>query len=93
MPNSATTPIAAETLKGLPPNYELTWNHTTLRGLRVDPKITYLQTRYADPDCVGRIKRIHDHFGDLVVDKSGSLFLCTKSGTPGTWVKFTATAT
>ena len=37
-----------ETLKGLPPNYELTWNHTTLRALRVDPKITYLQARYAD---------------------------------------------
>ena len=58
---------AAETLKGLPPNYELTWNHTTLRGLRVDPTITYLQTRYADPDCVGRIKRIHDHFGDEAI--------------------------
>ncbi|MFZ0209797.1 MAG: FAD-binding oxidoreductase [Roseiarcus sp.] len=57
----------AETLKGLPPNYELTWNHTTLRGLRVDPTITYLQTRYADPDCVGRIKRIHDHFGDEAI--------------------------
>src|ERR1700678_2051021 len=41
---------SAETLKGFPPNYELTWNHTTLRGLRVDPQITYLQTRYADPD-------------------------------------------
>ena len=26
-----------ETLAGLPPNYELTWNHTTLRALRVDP--------------------------------------------------------
>jgi FAD/FMN-containing dehydrogenase len=55
---------SAETLKGLPPNYELTWNHTTLRGLRVDPAITYLQARYPDPDCVGLVKRIHDHFGD-----------------------------
>ena len=26
----------AEESKGLPPVYELTWNHTTLRGLRVD---------------------------------------------------------
>ncbi|TIU03109.1 MAG: FAD-binding oxidoreductase, partial [Mesorhizobium sp.] len=33
-------------LKGLPPAYELTWNHTTLRAIRVDPTITYLQTRY-----------------------------------------------
>src|SRR5208283_1932569 len=36
------------TLAGLPPNYELTWNHTTLRALRVDPRITYLQARYRD---------------------------------------------
>jgi FAD/FMN-containing dehydrogenase len=55
---------APETLKGLPPNYELTWNHTTLRGLRIDPAITYLQTRYLDPDPLARIKEIHDHFGD-----------------------------
>jgi FAD/FMN-containing dehydrogenase len=38
----------AETLKGLPPNYELSWNHTTLRALRVDPAITYLQVRYGE---------------------------------------------
>ncbi|TIQ77080.1 MAG: FAD-binding oxidoreductase, partial [Mesorhizobium sp.] len=37
-------------LKGLPPAYELTWNHTTLRAIRVDPTITYLQTRYPSPD-------------------------------------------
>jgi FAD/FMN-containing dehydrogenase len=52
-----------ETLKGLPPNYELSWNHTTLRGLRVDPSITYLQTRYPDADTAGSIKRIHDKYG------------------------------
>ena len=52
-----------ETLKGLPPNYELSWNHTTLRGLRVDPSITYLQTRYPDVDTAGNIKRIHDKYG------------------------------
>ncbi len=50
-------------MKGLPPNYELSWNHTTLRGLRVDPKITYLQTRYPDQDTAGAIKRIHDKYG------------------------------
>ena len=33
----------ARTSKGLPPAYELTWNHTTLRAIRVDPTITYLQ--------------------------------------------------
>ena len=56
-----------ETLKGLPPNYELTWNHTTLRALRVDPSITYLQARYPPPDALGLIKRIHAAFGDEVI--------------------------
>jgi len=35
-----------EELKRLPPIYELAWNHTTLRALKADPSITYLQTRY-----------------------------------------------
>jgi FAD/FMN-containing dehydrogenase len=35
-----------EELKRLPPIYELAWNHTTLRALKADPTITYLQTRY-----------------------------------------------
>ncbi|MCU1455655.1 MAG: hypothetical protein JWN46_3801 [Acidimicrobiales bacterium] len=29
--------------------------------------------------------------GDLVVDNTGSMFLCTASGTPGTWVKVSVT--
>jgi FAD/FMN-containing dehydrogenase len=57
---------APETLAGLPPNYELTWNHTTLRALRVDPRITYLQARYPSDGALGLIKRIHDHFGPEV---------------------------
>jgi FAD/FMN-containing dehydrogenase len=44
-----------EDRKGLPPNYELTWNHTTLRALRVDPAWTYLQARYPDAATAGRI--------------------------------------
>jgi FAD/FMN-containing dehydrogenase len=56
-----------ETLAGLPPNYELTWNHTTLRALRVDPKITYLQARYPSEGGLKAIKRIHDRFGDEVM--------------------------
>jgi FAD/FMN-containing dehydrogenase len=54
---------AAEDRKGLPPNYELAWNHTTLRALRVDPAITYLQAPYPFPDQLKTVKRIHDHFG------------------------------
>ncbi len=51
------------TLAGLPPNYELSWNHTTLRALRVDPAITYLQALYPFPEQLATVKRIHDHFG------------------------------
>jgi FAD/FMN-containing dehydrogenase len=49
--------------KGLPPNYELAWNHTTLRALRVEPAITYLQALYPFPTQLATVKRIHDHFG------------------------------
>jgi FAD/FMN-containing dehydrogenase len=57
---------APETLKGLPPNYELTWNHTTLRALRVDPRVTYLQARYPNDGGLQLIKRIHDRYGSEV---------------------------
>jgi FAD/FMN-containing dehydrogenase len=56
-----------EERKGLPPNYELTWNHTTLRGLRVDPAITYLQALYPFPTQLATVKKIHEHFGDEVM--------------------------
>lgn len=45
----------AEELAKLPPIYELAWNHTTLRALKVDPSITYLQTQYPDLDHVSKI--------------------------------------
>ncbi|MBP0573345.1 hypothetical protein J8J27_21855, partial [Mycobacterium tuberculosis] len=32
--------------RGLPPLAELAWNHTTLRALKVDPSLTYLQVLY-----------------------------------------------
>jgi FAD/FMN-containing dehydrogenase len=53
-------------LKGLPPVFELSWNHTTLRALRVDPTITYLQVLYPFPDQVDLVDRIHARFGDEV---------------------------
>jgi FAD/FMN-containing dehydrogenase len=53
-------------LKGLPPAYELTWNHTTLRAIRVDPTITYLQVRYPSPDHLRHVKAMVDRFGDEV---------------------------
>jgi FAD/FMN-containing dehydrogenase len=56
----------SETLAGLPPNYELTWNHTTLRALRVDARMTYLQARYPNDGGIELVKRIHHRYGDEV---------------------------
>ena len=53
--------------KGLPPVFELSWNHTTLRGLRVDPTITYLQVLYPFPTHVESVRRMTGIFGDEVV--------------------------
>ena len=50
MSSTAPPPPRDEEKKGLPPVYELAWNHTTLRALRVDPAITYLQSLYPFPD-------------------------------------------
>lgn len=50
-----------EDRKALPPLYELAWNHTTLRAIRIDPTITYLQTQYPDVESIDKITRI---FGD-----------------------------
>jgi FAD/FMN-containing dehydrogenase len=52
--------------KGLPDIYELGWNHTTLRALKVDPSITYLQTLYPFPGQLDLVERIHARFGDEV---------------------------
>ncbi|MBX9620197.1 MAG: FAD-binding oxidoreductase [Hyphomicrobiales bacterium] len=52
--------------KGLPPVYELTWNHTTLRALRVDPTITYLQVLYPAPGHLALVERMHHLLGDEV---------------------------
>jgi FAD/FMN-containing dehydrogenase len=52
--------------KGLPPVFELAWNHTTLRGLRVDPTITYLQVLYPFPTHVESVEKMTKIFGDEV---------------------------
>ena len=59
---------ATETdLKGLPPNFELSWNHTTLRALRIDPTITYLQVLYPFPHQIERIEKIHTLIDDEMI--------------------------
>jgi FAD/FMN-containing dehydrogenase len=56
-----------EDRKGLPPAYELAWNHTTLRALRVDPSITYLQTLYPFPNQLALVDTIARMFPDELV--------------------------
>ncbi len=58
--------LSDEEKKGLPPAFELGWNHTTLRALRVDPSITYLQVLYPFPNQLETISKVHKHFGDEV---------------------------
>ncbi|MCA3654045.1 MAG: FAD-binding oxidoreductase [Methylobacterium sp.] len=58
--------LADDEKKGLPPAFELAWNHTTLRALRVDPGITYLQVLYPFPNQVELVEKIHAHFGEEV---------------------------
>lgn len=59
--------MSADERAGLPPTYELSWNHTTLRALRIDPAITYLQVLFPFPDQLATIARVHDHFGPEVM--------------------------
>ncbi|NNL72916.1 MAG: FAD-binding oxidoreductase [Silicimonas sp.] len=44
------------------PVFEYGWNHTTLRAIKVDPSITYLQVRYAYPNHLALIERMRDEF-------------------------------
>ena len=60
--------IPATEHEGLPSNVELSWNHTTLRALRVDPAITYLQVLYPFPNQLELVRAIHARFpGDEVM--------------------------
>lgn len=47
----------------VPPLYELGWNHTTLRAMKVDPEITYLQMMFGE-DPVAEAQRFKARFGD-----------------------------
>jgi len=54
--------IPTEDRRGLPPAFELAWNHTTLRALRVDPSITYLQSLYPFPNQLALVERMDRMF-------------------------------
>lgn len=48
----------------LPAAFELAWNHTTLRALRVDPTITYLQMMIPRPVMFEKLGELKARFGD-----------------------------
>lgn len=56
----------AESMKGIPQAFELTWNHTTLRAMKTDPSFTYLQVQYPGPDHVARVEKMTSLFADEV---------------------------
>ncbi|UXS03144.1 FAD-binding oxidoreductase [Agrobacterium tumefaciens] len=56
-----------ESMKGIPHAYELAWNHTTLRALKIDPSWTYLQVQYPGPDHVEKVRKMTEIFGDEVI--------------------------
>ncbi|MEM9975221.1 MAG: FAD-binding oxidoreductase [Pseudomonadota bacterium] len=53
--------------KGPGPVFEYGWNHTTLRALKVDPTITYLQVRYGYPDHKALVEKMRAEFSPEVL--------------------------
>ena len=49
------------------PIYELSWNHTTLHALKIDPDITYLQILYPPGEHLERVQHMYEQFGDEVM--------------------------
>lgn len=49
------------------PVFEYGWNHTTLRALKVDPSITYLQVRYGYPQHKELIEKMRDEYSPEIL--------------------------
>jgi FAD/FMN-containing dehydrogenase len=49
------------------PVYEYGWNHTTLRALKVDPSITYLQVRYPPEATLEKVEEMRAAFSPEVL--------------------------
>jgi len=49
------------------PVFEYGWNHTTLRALKVDPSITYLQVRYGYPQHLDLIEKMQKELSPEVL--------------------------
>lgn len=53
--------------RGPGPVFEYGWNHTTLRALKVDPSITYLQVRYGFPEHLNLVQKMRDELSPEVL--------------------------
>jgi len=53
--------------KDLGPLYEYGWNHTTLRALKFDKDVTYLQVRYSFPEHLDLVEKVRATFGAEVL--------------------------
>lgn len=72
------------------PVYEYGWNHTTLRALKVDPSITYLQVRYGYPDHRALIEKMRQQFPGEVIQHLEAMRMEGKIAFAGlSLVKFT----
>lgn len=70
--------------------FEYGWNHTTLRALKVDPSITYLQVRYAFPEHHSLVEEIRAKFSPEVLQHLEVIRSEGKCGFAGlSLVKFT----
>ncbi len=77
--------------RGPGPVFEYGWNHTTLRALKVDPSITYLQVRYAFPEQYNLVNKIRDRFYPECIQHLEAIRAEGKVGFAGlTLVKFTS---
>ncbi len=72
------------------PVWEYGWNHTTLRALKVDPAITYLQVGYGPGDYLDKIMAIRAAFPDELIQHLEAMRMGGQMGFAGlTLVRFT----
>lgn len=71
--------------------FEYGWNHTTLRALKVDPSVTYLQVRYGFPEHRALVEKMRTEFAPEVLQHLEAIRMDGKLGFAGlSLVKFTS---
>lgn len=59
---------STEEKQGLPHLHHLCWNHTTLRALKIDPEMTYLQLGPRDADAVASVMDLARLFPNEIIN-------------------------